>query len=495
MYFTHGLMADPTPLIHYVYQVCVERNIAGIRSYYPIMFHHVDKLFNSFHAEAKVKIPGRPYHNQYLNYDGQSHDPTGVFSPSKLYWFEKFSKDCHRMGTQKGIQEGKSDCVIYIGRQARLIPGTLLDTCKKISRDQIITQLCVEDQNLDDIMENDVFTLNQNTQSVNFLKCSLPFGLTNHVFSQLRSCTSLVSLRLSNSTLDNVTNLDLTRMGSLKVLNLYNSQVSERLIENLCKQLKPLVHMEELDLSYTPVGSSCRYITEAIEAWGSDPPLGTLYLEACHIPTQMCVSLVESITKCEKLITFDLSKNDDQSDTTLDDVGTMAHGSQELFPIIEIFRVPGLKMPARMCNEILLRLSNCQHLSQLDLSGNTLTACLCNIEPHSELASLLRLDLNSAQLDEDDVLHIKHLVDGDKLPKLGCLNMWDNNLGRFEDSIVEFIHACGSHAERNLESKMTLSLVRNNFNPEFSFKWLPQLPFRKTIPSMRKSLNLNLSID
>ena len=311
--------------------------------------------------------------------------------------------------------------------------------------------------------------LSRNAKSLILQTCNLPPGLLSSLFEQDYLHSNLRRLCLFGSKLYDITCIGLHKMTSLSVLDLRNTKVSLLFCESVCKQLKFLGLIEELLMTGIPVGPSCRYITEAVEAWGPDGPLQVLHLGTCKIPTPMCVSLISAISKCTGLKDVDLSQNGRTSGLANPPITITERGS---LSALESFKMVGLKMPYNVCCTILSSLSYCQLLSWLDLSGNNLKGSLKHFLPdsHSVLSSLAVLHLNSTGLNEEDIFHIRQLVDTDKLPALSYLDLISNNLGRMEHVVDVLIEACVSHMERNLDGWMTLNLNLNRFSPEFETK-------------------------
>ena len=70
------------------------------------------------------------------------------------------------------------------------------------------------------------------------------------------------------------------------------------------------------------------------------------------------------------------------------------------------------------------------HLSKLDLSHNTLTGCLSTflLDPHSGLPELEKLNLSGTALNKEDLKHLFSITQSNKLPNLWSLNLSANTL-------------------------------------------------------------------
>ena len=185
--------------------------------------------------------------------------------------------------------------------------------------------------------------------------------------------------------------------------------MSPELCESVCTQLPHLVHLEYIDLSLNPLGDHGRYIAECIRSGGPDPPLRELWLQGCEMPVDACAPLLSA-------------------------------------------------------------LSNCKHLTRLWLTGNTVTGCLPNLvpDPHRGLHSLWWLLLTGAALNRDDVQHVRRLIQTNKLPRLGRLELDSNDLCVTEDVWGRLIEACVSHQH---QGELVLHLGGNNLSREFVRRW------------------------
>ena len=462
----------------------------GYSFVYSPYFYHSSKLFNTFWTESKGSFPGRPYHNSYFNYyhavttlfSPKNRSP--VYTPSRLYYFtrnDSVIEDC----LTAEVKNDRPDCTVYIFQPDLAVQHNLFSVCRTISRNQAISDLFVHGLEVEDTSETDVFRLSKDSQHVMLQECSFSYNLWQNLFRQISNCTSLTVLSLWQSTLCGFTSIDLSKVPSLRILDLFGAKVSAQFIENLCKQLKYLVQLENLVLQETPVGTSCRYITEAVKAWGPDAPLEIINLIKCKIPSQMCWSLTFDLSNYKNLKQLNIAFSDD---TLLEAKSSDYYKECGSFPSVNLFNVECLKMPLHVSCTILSSFLNIQHLRHLYFSTNTLTGCLQHFPStcNAELPSLESLGLSYCELNENDVLHVKYLVDGDKLPKLTSLFVDENNLGRMEHLVDGLIETCVSHWRRNSDrwkvKNMNIWLGGNHFSTEFQKKWDSKLESINPIP-------------
>ena len=109
------------------------------------------------------------------------------------------------------------------------------------------------------------------------------------------------------------------------------------------------------------------------------------------------------------------------------------------------------------------------NLEDLNLSHNTLTGCFTSFLPDDNpgLPELEKLDLDNTALNKDDVQHITHLIQTHKLPGLDNLNLSENRLCEMETDVEHLIEACLTHHQRGLR----LWLWLNGLSDAFREKW------------------------
>ena len=184
--------------------------------------------------------------------------------------------------------------------------------------------------------------------------------------------------------------------------------MSVELCENVCKQLKHLIHLEYLSLVWNDdVGAYSHYIAEAIEACGCGSPLRLLNLSGSG--NAVSRPLLSAISK------------------------------------------------------------NCQLLTVLRLSRNILTNVVDAFIPenHSGLHCLEDLELNDTGLTKDDILHLIYLVRFNELPGVKRLVLQGNSLCEMDDKLSSLITTYLIHYQRELE----LFVKYNSLSREFKNKW------------------------
>ena len=96
-------------------------------------------------------------------------------------------------------------------------------------------------------------------------------------------------------------------------------------------------------------------------------------------------------------------------------------------------------------------------LQVLNLSNNGLFGCLSSFlpDPHPGLLQLEKLHLAATALSLEDIQHLRHLVEMQKLPALKELDISGNGLNEMQVDVAELIYVCVSNHQRELVVKMS----------------------------------------
>ena len=156
---------------------------------------------------------------------------------------------------------------------------------------------------------------------------------------------------------------------SLKVINLAQYSMPETKWVELFQFTSTCKYMTHLCLSSSNVGEAGCYLAQAITSWGENPPLEKLHLRHCSMPNQLWPELLLSLSSCKQLTDLDLSNND---------IGVTAcylKGSITSWgdnPQLQTLDLGFCSIPEQVWPELLQSLSSCKQLSHLDLSHNTI---------------------------------------------------------------------------------------------------------------------------
>ena len=249
--------------------------------------------------------------------------------------------------------------------------------------------------------------------SLNLQRTTLNRDDLQHLLHIAYKLPKLVKLDLSKYTLTGCLSSFLRDpypgLNKLETLDLSSTAVSKEDLEHLSNitQNKKLPNLKSLDLSHN-------ILTGCLSSFLTDPHPGLPELQNFHL-------------KHTKLTTDDL---------------------QYLSHITQSKKLPKLR--------------------KLDLSEYTLRGMLSSFlpDPHQRLPELQVLYLSRTSLNKDDLQHLSHLIQTDKLPRLNFLDLADNRLHDMETDVEHLIKACVTDDKRQL----TLFLG-GNYLPQVFVTW------------------------
>ena len=312
---------------------------------------------------------------------------------------------------------------------------------------------------------------------------------------------------------------------TLQQLYLTNCTMPEDVCREILESLFSCKRLSHLDLSGNDVGNAGKYISQIIRNSHPDSPLQLLYLENSSIPTGVCNDIFRALSVCRKLAYLNLSGLDLgkakldfvnflrnfrdnlqlqrlylQNCSLPEDVcgeiltspackylthlkvsgNSVGETGKHLIEIIdrgslEQLYLSDCKIPHGLCGTLLANLSRCSRLFKLSLAGNCLTGVLTSFHADPESASpyLRKLHLESAQLNKDDISHIRRLIETHRLPELGGPDAPDglwlqgNNLVEMQQELEFLLEACIKEYNRELR----IGLWNNNLSVEFQTQW------------------------
>ena len=182
--FVVGLMKDPRPLVHYLYEMQVENYLNEMRTgTYP----DIDTdLFKSLHAESTVPLP-HPLHNQYINHYNHREDErkkrpldtTPVYWPSQVYYFWHMTHEVEL--DHHSEREEIPPCTMYIRHPRGAVSDSLLSICSEISKHQAVTNLVMWSVTCNSLEAPRLI----NPVMVVLFKCKLPDDFVEKILRQL----------------------------------------------------------------------------------------------------------------------------------------------------------------------------------------------------------------------------------------------------------------------------------------------------------------------
>ena len=253
---------------------------------------------------------------------------------------------------------------------------------------------------------------------------------------------------------------------STESLKLINCKLPTETLSHLMQQTNQYDALRVLDLSFTT-------LTGRLSSFLPDPHPGLLELETLNL---RCTELnkedlqhlkhITQSNKLPKLKILDLSAN------TL--TGCITSFLPDPHPGLLELRELDLQN-TKLNKEDLQHLSHVTQYNKLpslqclDLSFHTLTGCLTSFvpDPHPGLPELEKLNLNRTALNKEDLQHLTHLIQTHKLPGLKVLDLIGNRLSEMETDVEHLIETCVNHHQRELK----LRLWFNDLSDAFEEKW------------------------
>ena len=389
-------MSDPRLLIEHVGEMYVKRDMdtcRGVDFSREIRFLKtrgknvlVLNLIRSLYAEANMSLDSKPHHNQMFNYYSHQEDnicrrprdTTPIEISSHLYEFTFLRELLPPCNINWDVQ-ADSSCIIMINDIPPSVAESVLLACSEISQNQIITDLWLEEFHCDPSREvpADVFNMSKTAESITVVNNTLPVNLMEHLLGQLPQCKHLNKLVIDNVRLCNPASTSQSNIPSLSslfkdwhdntptTLTLTNCSGSEDSFSFLYTYKKLI----NLNLSNNNIGESGIQIAKTIDSMGVEPPLRSLYLGNCSIPSDICGEILKCLSQCKHLAHLDLSGHD---------LHNQGKHLVQIFrnfgadPPLQALRLRDCSIPEEQCAEILKCLPSCRHLIILDLNRNKL---------------------------------------------------------------------------------------------------------------------------
>ena len=458
--FTCGLMPDLRPLVDHVYITYIEHLLDKMRS--EASQRYIDtSLLESLYQESAVPLPGSARHNQHINYYDHSgyywdDDTTPMFTPSKLYLFNRMKEDVtleHRTpetGVTKcrdlGQPEPNSDtqeCAIWIKRPDESVTERLLSLCETISASQPVTDF--------------YFYAGYNSR----VSMSRDLGQSKSDTSYSQKCSIRIKIEKS-SQMDRMLSLCKTISASQPVthFHLVRGELTEANVPVMSKQAKSLV-LEKVDVS----SSVWNYLLqhESLEVLRLESPLHDaavplifnhrnlkdLSLWLAGMFHEMCEYVCHHLRDLAYLEGINLNQNE------LSRVSSVRLSNTTSPVTLNLFHT---HMSPELFKSI-CQLTSVMKLKKLNLGGNTLTGQLHHLvsEAHQGLQSLEVLILSMTELNKNDIDSLTRAVQGQVLPGLKKLMLSQNIL-------TGQLHHLVSESHQGLQSLEVLILSMTELN-------------------------------
>ena len=474
--FTCGMTSDPRSLIEHVGKMLVERETRMVRVGDDERETQLDtmgksalllNLMRSLYAEVNLRLESKPHHNRMFNiYSheqddmcGRARDTTPIEIPSQLYGFECLQEYAPQYNIKNSGKIYKN-CVVRIVEVPCSVANSLLLTCREISQNQPITDLCIDGLYCDKShpVPADVFNLSKTAQSITIKNSILPCDLMEHLISQLPQCKQLRKLHLEDITLyipqskqTSKEELSVTKMSAassktqnqlskwgLEFQTSNQSHGNSLLSGDTFLFLSKCRMITHLNLNGSKVGKAGIHIVQMINRLGLNPPLQLLYLRDCSIPTDTLQEILKSLQKCKQLTHLDLGGHSLEKD------------GENLVELIKSFQVDSplqqlcllnCSIQEVNCTEMLKYLSDHRHLTHLILNGNRVGKggmhIVQMVERLGKESPLQLLDLRDCSIPTDTLREI--LKSLQKCKQLTHLDLGGHSLEKDGENLVELI--------------------------------------------------------
>ena len=464
-----GLMSDPTPLVDHVYQKLINDILKQMRNnnyYYSLYDTH---LLQTLYCESQVQLPGHPLHNQHINYynhNGDDHKRRPRDTTAVYFPSKVYVFNCIKNDIVLGTEHREQETEIPEG--ALIINNP----------DKAVTQSLLSSCQV--IMRNQAISnLHIDLVKSTGLPQTFVFNISKHIQSLTLNWCHFPSQTL-NHLIEQINECSTLREIDVQGTNL--KDVSSLTLSNKTS-------LTYLDLSQTdhmpPVlcQSVCHQLTDLTQLEHLNMSLNNLslvdtislsnkrnlsYLD-CHdtrMSTNMGQNVISQLRYMTHLSELDLSYN-----TLTGCLTSFLLDPHPGLPELEELNLISTALNQDDLHHVLnIIFSNkLPNLGKLDLSYNTLTGCLSSFlsDSHPGLPKLNELHLSGTHLDKDDLQHLTHLIQTHKLPRLWELYLNNNRLSEMETDVEHLIETCVNHHQREL----WLSLWYNDLADVFREKW------------------------
>ena len=430
-------------------------------------------LLKALYAESNVQLPGSAPHNNNINFYNHiddSSDTTHVYTPSKMYVFLNMKTYVFCEFKNREEEANIPECAMMIRLSDATVTNSLLMACQRISKYQPLLDLHMFKVSLKYQSQSDGFHLSTNAHSLLLKSCTLTSQPLNHLMHKLSECNKIRKIDLMKTNLWGISSLTLSNKTSLTHLDLSETKISAELCQSICRQLTDITHLEYLNLSDNNLSQVSLF------ALNNKRNLKYLNLKNTHMSSTLYYTICEQLTDLECLEEFVVSTGDlcyricykhkHLLTCSLSHTHLPPHVCRRVFHQINRFsdlcsiqitnspltggvssflpdhhkglpRLNDLKLDCTaLKSDDLQHLSDITHrnklpnLQELDLSHNILAGCISSFlsDHHPDLPELKKLNLCNTELNKEDLKHLSHITQSNKLPKIKTLILSENTL-------------------------------------------------------------------
>ena len=391
--FTCGLVDDASPLVNYVYQSFCDDQIRTTR-----MDQYLEReksethlkrlgkkmentdLFRLLYSESAVQLPGSPLQNHYINWfdhdyddqNGKERNLSTVHIPSKHFEFRNLKEKLPDFKLPTRHPAENVECFMSISNPDSEVTEGLLSVCCEISQVQEITKLWLDNIKLQHSTDDMKLRISSYARSLTIINSKLPTNLTHQLLTQLSICKQITEIYIRDVVLGDLAHLIPKAVSSwdsplLEYLYLINCSIPEESCSEILKSLARCQHITHLGLDGNHIGASGKHLAEDINNWGDAPLLELLYLNNCSIPEESCSEILKSLATCQHITDLSLDGNH---------IGSSGKHLADAInkwgdaPSLESLYLKNCSIPEESCSEILKSLATCQHITDLNLTGN-----------------------------------------------------------------------------------------------------------------------------
>ena len=408
----------------HVYQKWVDKYLDEIKHK---KFDMNTDLLKALYAESNVQLSGSALHNNninFYNHTDDSSDTTHVYTPSKMYVFLNMKTYAFCEFKNREEEANIPECAMMIRLPDATVTNSLLMACQRISKYQPLLDLHMFKVSLKYQSESDGFHLSENAHSLLLKSCTLTSQPLNHLMHKLSECNKIRKIDLMKTNLWGISSLTLSNKTSLTHLDLGETNMSAELCKSICQQLTDITHLEYLNLSDN-------YLSQvSLFALNNKRNLKYLNLKNTHMSSTLYYTICEQLTDLEYLEEFVVS------------TGNLCYRICYKHKHLLTCSLSHTHLPPHICRRVFHQINRFSDLCSIQITNSPLTGCVSSFLPdhHKGLPRLNDLKLDCTALKKDDLQHLSDITHRNKLPNLQELDLSHNILAGCLSSFLSDHH-------------------------------------------------------